>query len=66
MTNPTPIRPLLTVPEVARMLGVREDTIYELARTGRIPIVRIGRQVRVDAVRLGEMLRAGGIPLEAR
>jgi len=59
---------LLTVPEAAELLRVKPARGYELARTGRIPIVRLGRQVRVDAGRLAALIRDGGfgLPGESR
>lgn len=32
--------------EIARILRVSKGRVYELARQGRLPAVRIGRQVR--------------------
>jgi excisionase family DNA binding protein len=44
--------PLLTIPEVARRLGLHRDTVYRKIQRGEIPAVRIGRdetrQLRVD------------------
>jgi excisionase family DNA binding protein len=40
---------LLTVPQVAARLGVAKSFVYELARTGRLPCVHVGRYVRVDS-----------------
>ncbi len=37
---------VLIAGEVAELLQVPVPRIYELARTGRIPHIRIGRQVR--------------------
>lgn len=37
---------LVTVDEVAEYLSVSTDFVYELARQGQIPVVRIGRLVR--------------------
>ncbi|MBZ5674754.1 MAG: helix-turn-helix domain-containing protein [Acidobacteriia bacterium] len=54
---------LLTVPEVAKLLRVKVARCYELARTGQIPVVKIGRQVRVDGDRLATFIREGGAPL---
>ena len=54
---------LLTVPEAARLLRVKVARGYELARTGQIPTVRLGRQVRVDAERLAVFIREGGASL---
>lgn len=54
---------LLRIPEVATILDVSEERAYELARSGALPIVRIGRQIRVDPDKLSEWLDAGGAPL---
>ena len=51
---------LLTVPETADILRLTPGRVYELARTGILPVVRLGRQIRVDAERLDEFLKAGG------
>ena len=51
---------LLTIPQVARTLQVRTERAYQLARTGVLPVVRVGRQVRVDAVSLQEWIAQGG------
>jgi excisionase family DNA binding protein len=34
--------PLLTVPEVARRLGLHRDTVYRKIDRGEIPAIRIG------------------------
>lgn len=39
---------LLTAKQLAGDLSFRLDRVYELARTGRIPSVHIGRTVRFD------------------
>ena len=51
---------LLTISEVARVLGVRRARAYELAKTGVIPAVHLRRQVRVSDVALREWVAAGG------
>ena len=38
---------LLTVPEVAKLLQFDEAYVYEMARAGRLPVIRQGRYVRV-------------------
>lgn len=38
--------PLLTPADVAGLLGVKRSTVYELARTGRMPHLKVGRAVR--------------------
>jgi excisionase family DNA binding protein len=55
---------LLTVPEAAELLRVKVARGYELARTGQIPTVRLGRQVRIDAGRLAAFIRDGGSGLQ--
>jgi excisionase family DNA binding protein len=38
--------PLLTPAEAAKLLAVRRSWIYDAARTGQLPCVRVGRHVR--------------------
>ena len=54
---------LLTVPEVAKLLNVSVPRCYELTRTGKIPVVKLGRQTRIDPERLKQFLDAGGASL---
>jgi excisionase family DNA binding protein len=56
--NPT--KPLLKVPEVARLLDVKEHRVRELARQNLIPHVRIGRQLRFESGQLRVWIEAGG------
>src|SRR5258708_14955101 len=44
---------LLTLPQVAEVLGIPEDRAYDLARRRELPVVTIGRykRVRASAVR---------------
>ena len=51
---------LLTVEEVAEILGVAVRRTYELARTGLLPSVRLGRQVRFDEDALRRFIDSGG------
>ena len=51
---------LLRIERVAEILAVTTARAYELARTGVIPTVRLGRQIRVDANRLQEWIDGGG------
>ena len=49
-TSPTPtvpLRPLLTVPEVAALLRLSPRSIHRLIADGRLPIVRLGRAIRI-------------------
>lgn len=52
----TDARRLLTMVEVAPILGVSLGRAYELARRGEIPSLRLGRQVRVDRLTLERWL----------
>jgi excisionase family DNA binding protein len=52
-------RRLLTLPEASRLLKVSEDTAREWGRTGRIPVVKIGRRVRVPSDALEEICGFG-------
>lgn len=47
-TERTPQNQYLTAEQVARDLGVCKDTVYRLARSGRLPHLRLGRLVRFD------------------
>jgi excisionase family DNA binding protein len=64
MTEPiVPLdRQLLTAEEVAELLRLPVSTIYDLARTGRLPHLRIGRALRFSRadleVHLAERCRA--------
>jgi excisionase family DNA binding protein len=50
---------LLTISEVAQVLGVRPARAYELARTGVLPAVHLRRQIRVSDQALREWVAAG-------
>ena len=56
---------LLVASEAAGLLRVTENRIYELAKRGMVPCVRIGRQVRFPEEKLLAWIEAGGTPLEA-
>lgn len=42
-------RPMLTVPEVAGLLGVSDNTIYRRIADGDIPSKRLGKAVRIPS-----------------
>lgn len=44
--EPVPGRALMTAEEVAEMLGMRVDWVWEQSRKRRIPTVRLGRYCR--------------------
>ena len=54
---------LLTAAQAANILDVRVSRVYDLAKTGRLPVVRIGRQLRIDADGLAAFIARGGEPL---
>ncbi len=50
---------LLTAKELAAALQLNEQTVYRLARSGEIPVVRIGKKaIRFDLERVREALGA--------
>jgi excisionase family DNA binding protein len=42
-----PMKPVLSVPEVARLLGISRAFTYDLVAQGRLPHVRLGRRIVV-------------------
>lgn len=51
---------LLTAEPLAKAVNVSTSRIYQLARDGVIPCVRIGRQVRFDPARVAGWIEQGG------
>ena len=45
-----------TIEEAARVLGIGRSSAYQAARTGEIPVVRIGRRLLVPVGALESML----------
>jgi excisionase family DNA binding protein len=54
---------LLTADEVAQILRLSTWQVYELARLGAIPHVRIRRLVRFRSDAIDEWTRNGGTPI---
>lgn len=50
----------VTVEEAARLLGIGRGTAYELARTGGLPVLRLGRRIVVPRAALERMVASGG------
>ena len=44
--NPTPDEPLWDALETARYLNISRASVYNLANSGKIPVVRIGALLR--------------------
>lgn len=54
---------VLVATEVAELLRVDKQRVYELARRNAIPVIRIGeRQYRFDATAIQQWLANGGTP----
>jgi excisionase family DNA binding protein len=49
-------RETLSVEETAKVLGISRSTAYELARTGEIPSLRLGRRLLVPRIGLTRLL----------
>jgi excisionase family DNA binding protein len=47
---------LLRIPEAARALGIARSLAYEMARDGRLPVVRIGKAVRIPRRQLEQWI----------
>ena len=52
--------PMLTADQVAEILAVSKARVYELARQGILPQVRLGREIRFNPERLAEWIKGGG------
>jgi len=50
---------LLTVEEVAEMLRINKSTVYRMAKQGRLPATRVGRQWRFRESVLDGLLDPG-------
>jgi excisionase family DNA binding protein len=46
----------LTVEEAAHLLGISRGLAYELARCGKLPVVRLGRRMLIPRAALEKML----------
>ncbi len=56
---------ILIVDEVAEVLRVDKQRVYELVRTNQIPFIRLGeRQYRFSAQAIEEFLNSGGTQKE--
>ena len=55
---------IYTVPEVAQYLKLSKSKVYRLVQMGRIPYVRIGRNVRIRESDLVKWIDANYIPVK--
>jgi excisionase family DNA binding protein len=58
-------RMTLTVEEVATILGVGRNKVYEAAHSGEIPTIRIGKRLLVPLTALERLLAVGAQPVGA-
>ncbi len=58
-------RQVLTVVEVAQVLGLSRNATYEAIRRGDIPSIRVGRRVVIPIVSLKKMLDVSASEAEA-
>lgn len=57
---------VVTVEEAAIALGISRGLAYQLARSGEIPAIRLGRRLVVPRARLEQMVnQAAGKPQQA-
>ena len=49
-------RQTLTVEEAASLLGIGRTLAFQMARDGRLPVIRFGRRILVPRVALERML----------
>lgn len=54
----------VTVPELAKKLGVSRMTIYRMIERGDIPSIRVGRSIRIPYQDAEALLRHGTNPRE--
>lgn len=47
---------VLTVNQLADILGIGRNTAYSIVRSGQIPSVRVGRQIRISRGALMDFL----------
>lgn len=56
----SPLNNFMTVEDVAEMLRINKSTVYRMAKQGRLPATRVGRQWRFRLSALEEFLDSGG------
>ncbi len=65
-STPKSDQALLTIPDVARRLGLSPSTVRRLVRRGELPRIRVGRSVRFREADLTELIDSGRSSQEAR
>lgn len=49
----------LTIPQVAKILGISRGLAYQLARSGKLPVLRLGNRMLMSRIRLDEFIKKG-------
>jgi excisionase family DNA binding protein len=69
MNSSSQVSPVLTIEEAGQLLKISRQSAYQAARTGELPVIRIGRRILVPRARLlallGEPLEGNGAELPA-
>jgi excisionase family DNA binding protein len=60
VSNDVEERPVMTIPEVADYLRISTWSAYELARTGDLPVLHLGRRIVVSRAAVERMLNQAG------
>jgi len=53
---------LLTIPEAARFLKISKSKVYQMAKEGKLPHFKIGRNIRIRKEDLKEWLKDYHVP----
>jgi excisionase family DNA binding protein len=53
------VRPVLSVDEAAELLGLNRNSVYEAAKRGELPSIRVGRRVLISRAGLQRLLDEG-------
>lgn len=61
---PNDLTPVLTVPEVARMLRVSSYAVYEAVRRNELPHVRVGRRLLFSREAIEHFLASGSVEFQ--
>ncbi len=64
-TSSPPTRLTMSISEAAELLGISRTTAYELAHSGELSTVRLGRRILVPVNRLAELLGTDVAPVLA-
>ncbi|HXG17886.1 MAG TPA: helix-turn-helix domain-containing protein [Methylomirabilota bacterium] len=56
----------LTIPQIAERLQLHVDTVYRLAKAGRLPVVKVGGSYRAHPEMIERLLRGEWQPSQAR